>query len=166
MYSMDAYVNEIRSRLLDDDCVVTGETVGSMSVSFGYKAQVRALSRMHIFTAVATLDRASEVEVHDFVDAAVNLAVERKGQWRGLQSGVIVLPILVVGAANADAVALMDRAYRLNVGGFAVFVHPAVVDVKAKKVWTFRGTRLWGYAFNSLIRQKYALYLPEPQFGE
>ncbi|AVT36783.1 hypothetical protein [Plantactinospora sp. BB1] len=166
MSSMDVYVNEVRSRLLNDGCVVTDEAVGLMTVSLGYKAQMRALSKMHIFTAVAKLDRATEAEVHDFVDAAVNLAVGRKGQWRGLQSGVIVLPILVVSAATSDAVALMDRAYRLNIGGFAVFVHPAVVDVKAGKVWTFRGTRIWGYAFNSLIKQKYSLYLPEPPSSE
>ncbi|WP_146603878.1 hypothetical protein [Micromonospora deserti] len=34
--------------------------------------------------------------------------------------------------------------------------------LSAGKVRTFRGTRLGGYAYDSLIKQKDAMYLPEP----
>jgi len=75
---------------------------------------------------------------------------------------MIVLPIVITESADAAATALTHTAYRLNIAGFAVLAQPAVVDVRARKVWTFRGTRLWGYAYNSLIEQKYVNYLPEP----
>ncbi|MEO3819626.1 hypothetical protein [Plantactinospora sp. B24E8] len=120
---------------------------------------------MHVFVVVAKADRVGEADLDAFVKAAVNLAVERKGNWRGMQSGLIVLPVLVSTAADAGAVALTNKAYRLNSGGFAVIAQPAIVDVGEGKVWTFRGTRIWGYAFNSLIKQKYVAYLPEPVSG-
>ena len=54
------------------------------------------------------------------------------------------------------------KSARLKLAGFATLAQPAVVDLTAGRVHTFRGTRLWGYALNSLIKQKYARYLPEP----
>ena len=41
-----------------------------------------------------------------------------------------------------------------------MLAQPAVVDVTADRVWTFRGVRLWGYAFNALIKKTYQRYLP------
>jgi len=133
-----------------------------MPVVVGYRTQMRALTRMHIFAVVAHSDRVDEERLRAFVDDVVNLALARTGTWRGMQSGLIVLPILVTESADAAATALTQKAYRLNLAGFAAMAQPAVVDVPAGKVWTFRGTRLWGYAYNSLIKQKYNNYLPEP----
>jgi hypothetical protein len=58
------------------------------------------------------------------------------------------------------AAAMMAQAYRLNMGGFAAMAHPAVVDVSTGAVHTFRGTRIWGFAYNGLIRKKLAAYVP------
>ncbi|SCL21313.1 hypothetical protein GA0074692_1144 [Micromonospora pallida] len=162
MISVDAYLDVVRQRLVADGCAVTEESVGSTSAVVGYRAQTRALTRMHIFTVAAPADRVDEAVLREFVDAVVNLGLARKGQWRGMQSGVIVLPVLVTTTAEAGATALTQKAYRLNLAGFAALAQPAVVDVTAGRVWTFRGTRLWGYAYNSLIKKKYATYLPEP----
>lgn len=49
-----------------------------------------------------------EEGLRTFVDAVVNLGLERKGQWRGMQSGVIVLPILVT-AADAGTTEMTSR---------------------------------------------------------
>ncbi|GIF49377.1 hypothetical protein Afe04nite_39160 [Asanoa ferruginea] len=96
------------------------------------------------------------------IDADTYLAVERKGQWRGMQSGVIVLPVLVAESADAGAVAISQRPHRLNLGGFAVMAQPAIVDLAAGRSHIFRGTRLWGYAFNALIKRTLSSYLPDP----
>ncbi|GID93401.1 hypothetical protein ACFQFC_16460 [Amorphoplanes digitatis] len=158
MIDADTYLKGLADRLAGDGCAVTHEELGLV----GYKAQFKALSRMHVFLVAAKADRVGEAEVNGFTDAAVRLAVARKGKWSGAQSGVIVLPVLVAAAADESAVALTRRAHRLNLGGFATMAQPAVVDLAAGQVWTFRGTRIWGYAFNSLIKQKYTRYLPEP----
>ncbi|GIJ78828.1 hypothetical protein Xph01_32600 [Micromonospora phaseoli] len=162
MDSADRYMGIVRQRFVADGCAVTDENIGSLPVVVGYRARVRLLTRIHIFAVAAQVERVDEAGLRAYVDDVVNLGLGRKGQWRGLQSGVIVLPILVTESVDSAAVALTQKAYRLNVNGFAAMAQPAVVDVKAGKVWTFRGTRLWGYAFNSLVKQLYQAYLPEP----
>jgi hypothetical protein len=79
-----------------------------------------------------------------------------------LQSTVIVLPVLVAERADQSAVDMTQRLHQLNLGGFAAMAQPALVDLSAGRSHIFRGTRLWGYAFNSLIKKKLALYLPDP----
>lgn len=159
---MDEYVDLVRARLTSDGCTVSNEIIESVPVLFGYRTEVRALSKMHVFIAVVKTDRVGEMEVRRFVDTVVRLAENRKGRWRGVQSGIIVLPVIVSTAVGVDAEAIVRRAYRLNRGGFAIFAQPAIVDITNGIVQTFRGTRLWGYAFTSLIKRKYAAYLPDP----
>lgn len=117
---------------------------------------------MYVFTVCAAVDRVEEAGLSDFVNAAVNLGLNRKGQWRGMQSGVIVLPVLVTTAIEESAIALTQKVHRLHSAGFAALAQPAVVGMFTGAVWTFRGTRVWGYAHNSLIKQKFSKYLPEP----
>jgi hypothetical protein len=162
MTAANKYLSSMEERLTADGCVLTRESIGPISVLVGYKAQMRALSRMHIFVVVAKVDRVGETDLREFVDAALNLAIGRKGQRLGMQSGLIVLPVLLAQTVDVDVVDLTRRAYRLNMAGFAALAQPAIVELAAGKIWTFRGTRIWGYAFNSLIRQKYSRYLPDP----
>nr|BFE75722.1 hypothetical protein GCM10020092_090230 [Actinoplanes digitatis] len=128
MIDADTYLKGLADRLAGDGCAVTHEELGLV----GYKAQFKALSRMHVFLVAAKADRVGEAEVNGFTDAAVRLAVARKGKWSGAQSGVIVLPVLVAAAADESAVALTRRAHRLNLGGFATMAQLAVVDLAAK----------------------------------
>lgn len=162
MVAPEEYVEMVRQRLVADKCAVTDERLGAESVVVGYRAQFRALTRIHLFTVVATMNQVVEGDLRSFVNDVVGLGLERKGRWRGVQSGIIVLPVLVTEAADPSATALTQKAYRLNLAGFAVMTQPAIVDVRAGKVWTFRGTRVWGFAYNSLIKKKYEAYLPEP----
>jgi hypothetical protein len=158
MTDADTYLRGLEERLVADGCKVTYEELGLV----GYKAQTRALVRGHVFLVAAKAGAIDETALSEFAAEAVNLAVERKGQWGGFQSGVIVLPVMVAGSADRGAVAITRRPHRLNLGGFAVMAQPAVVDLAAGKSHIFRGTRIWGYAFNALIKQKLALYLPDP----
>jgi hypothetical protein len=160
MSDVNGYLQGLQERLVADGCTVTHEQLGDRSVLVGYKSQMKALSKMHIFTVADAAGQVTEPTLRGFTDAAVKLATDRKGQSRGLQSGVIVLPILVGTGVDAQATAVTQKAYNLNVGGFAVLAQPAVVDVTADRVWTFRGVRLWGYAFNALIKKTYQRYLP------
>src|SRR4051812_41795383 len=121
MIDADGYLSGLAERLAADGCAVTREELGLV----GYKAQVKALVRAHVFVVAAKAGAVDEAVLTGFTTAAVNLAVERKGQWRGLQSGVIVLPVLVADSAGADAVAITQRPHRLNLDGFAVMAQPA-----------------------------------------
>jgi hypothetical protein len=158
MIDADGYVKGLETRLAADGCQVTHEKLGLV----GYKAQTRLLMRAHVFLVAAKADVVDEDVLSGFAAEAVDLAVARKGQWRGVQSGVIVLPVMVANTAAPGAVAITQRPHRLNLGGFAVMAQPAVVDLAAGKSHIFRGIRIWGYAFNALIKKKLALYLPDP----
>lgn len=160
MSDVSGYLAGLQERLLADGCTVTQEQLGDRTVLVGYKSKIKALSKMHIFTVVDTAGQVTEPILRGFTDAAVKMATDRKGQWRGMQSGVIVLPILVGTGVDAEAVAVTQKSYNLNLGGFAMMAQPAVVDVTAGQAWTFRGTRLWGYAFNAMIKKTYQRYLP------
>jgi hypothetical protein len=158
MVDADGYLKGLEERLVADGCQVSHEGLGLV----GYKAQMRLAMRVHVFLVAAKAGALDENVLSEFAAATVNLAVERKGQWRGLQSGVIVLPVLVAESANDAAVAITRRPHRLNLGGFAVMAQPALVDLSAGKAHIFRGVRIWGYAFNALIKKKLVRYLPDP----
>lgn len=162
MITPDVYLEIVRQRMVADGCTVSEEYVCSKATLVGYRAQTRALTRMYVFTVCAAVDRVEKAGLSDFVNAAVNLGLNRKGQWRGMQSGVIVLPVLVTTAIEESAIALTQKVHRLHSAGFAALAQPAVVDMFTGTVWAFRGTRVWGYAHNSLIKQKFSKYLPGP----
>ncbi len=158
MIDADTYLQGLEDRLAADGCKVTHEPLGLV----GYRANMPALVRAHVFLVAAKADQIGETALSEFAAEAVNLAVDRKGQWRGFQSSVMVLPVLVAWSVDQSAVAITRRTHRLNLGGFAVMAQPAVVDLAAGKSHIFRGTRIWGYALNALMKQKLALYLPDP----
>ncbi len=161
MRSVKHYLNVVRQQMVVDGCAVTDEYVGSMPAVVGYRAKRWAGTRMHVFAVAAQADRVDEERLRAFSDAVVNLALTRTGDSRGVQT-VLVLPILITESADAAATSLTRTAYRLHLAGVAVLAQPAVADVRARKVWAFRGTRSRGHAHHSLIAEKYVIYLPEP----
>lgn len=80
--SVHSYIDAVRARLTADGCAVTTETVDGLSAAVGYKAQFSALSRIHVFTVVASAKRVDEATLRRYTDAVLNLAKDRKGQWR------------------------------------------------------------------------------------
>jgi hypothetical protein len=105
MPDVNGYLQSLQERLVADGCTVTHEQLGDRNVLVGYKSQIKALSKMHIFTVADTAGQVTEPTLRAFTDAAVKLATDRKGQLRGLQSGVIVLPILVGTGVDEQAAA-------------------------------------------------------------
>jgi hypothetical protein len=53
MSSLDAYLATVRDRMLQDGCTVTDEVIGPVQATMGYRSNVKALSKVHLFTAVA-----------------------------------------------------------------------------------------------------------------
>ncbi|HWS32978.1 MAG TPA: hypothetical protein VN408_09575 [Actinoplanes sp.] len=160
MTDADQYLEGLAGRLAADGCAVSREKIGLV----GYKAQFSApsLSRAHVFLIAGKAGAVDQQVLADFAGGAVELAVRRKGQLRGFQSAVIVLPVLVADSSDAGAVAITQRPHRLHAGGFAVMAQPALVDLAAGRAHRFRGVRIWGLAFNSMIKKKLNLYLPDP----
>jgi hypothetical protein len=162
MISSDAYLTTVRDRLIEDGCEVTNEPIGPVYAMVGYRSNVKALSKVHLFTAVASVPEVNEAALQDFSHRVSDHAKAQKGQLRGVQSGVMALAVLVAPKVEDAAKQVAAKPFRLGAGGFAAMVQPAVVDLTEGRVHTFRGRRLWGAALAGYLRQKSILYLPDP----
>jgi hypothetical protein len=160
--SADSYLTTVRDRLVEDGCEVTDEAIGSMQAMVGYRSNVKALSKINLFTVVASVPAVDEAAMRDFAHKASDHAKDKKGQLRGAQSGVAVLAVLVAPKVDSAAKELAARPFRLGMGGFAAMVQPAVVDLIEGRVHTFRGRRVWGAALAGYLRDKSTRYLPDP----
>jgi len=162
MSSSDAYLAAVRDRLVQDGCEVTEQPIGPVRALVGYRSNVKALSKVHLFTAVASVSEVNEVAIQDFSVRVSDYAKEQKGRFRGLQSGVMAIAVLVAPTVDDAAKRVASRPFQLGAGGFAAMVQPAVVDLTEGRVHTFRGRRVWGAALAGYLRQKSFLYLPDP----
>jgi hypothetical protein len=162
MTSPDAYLATVRNRMLEDGCEVTDQAIGPVQATVGYRSNIKALSKMHLFTAVASVPEVNEAAILDFSHRVSDYAKAQKGQLRGAQSGVLAIAVLVAPNVDGAAKKVAAKPLRLGMGGFAAIVQPAVVDLTEGKVHTFRGRRLWGAALAGYLRNKSILYLPDP----
>jgi hypothetical protein len=160
--SAEGYLATVRDRLLEDGCEVTEETIGPIRAIVGHRSNVRALSKMHLFTVIGSVPEVDETAMRDFALQVSDYAKARKGQLRGAQSGVLALAALVAPKVETAAKQLAARPFRLGTGGFAAMVQPAAVDLTEGRVHTFRGRRVWGAALAGYLRNKSTRYLPDP----
>ncbi|SCL19902.1 hypothetical protein GA0074692_0732 [Micromonospora pallida] len=158
---MQASVSEaIEGRLIEDGCEVSKEQFQGETVTFGYTSEFRWLSRVHVLVAVANRQTVTEADVRDFTIEVLR-AADGMGLRRGLQSGVLVMPVLVASGIVGEIPAMMDRPYRLGIAGFAALAQPAAVDADTGQVFTYRGGRVMGYVYAKLIRDKVQTYLTD-----
>jgi hypothetical protein len=162
MVTSEAYLSAVRDRLVQDGCKVTEEAIGPVRALVGYRSNFKALSKVHLFTAVAGVSEVDEAAIGDFSRRVSDYAKEQKGKFRGFQSGVMAMAVLVAPTVDDAAKRLAARPFQLGAGGFAAMVQPAVVDLTEGRVHTFRGRRVWGAALAGYLRQKSVLYLPDP----
>jgi hypothetical protein len=162
MVFADDYLATVRERMVADGCQVSDEAIGPVQAMVGYRSNIRALSKVHLFTVVASIPEVDEAAIGDFARQVSDYAKARKGQLRGAQSGVMALAALVAPKVDSAAKQLAAKPFRLGLGGFAAMVQPAVVDLTEGRVHTFRGRRVWGAALAGYLRDKSARYLPDP----
>jgi hypothetical protein len=75
----------------------------------------------------------------DFCYRVSDYVKAQKGQFRGLQSGVLALAALVAPKVDDAAKQAASEPFRLGAGGFAAMVQPAVVDLTEGRVHTLPG---------------------------
>ncbi|MBX7268201.1 hypothetical protein KIF24_20665 [Micromonospora sp. Llam7] len=150
----------IEGRLIADGCEVVKEELCGDTVTFGYTPEYRWLSRIHVLAAVVNRQAVAEVDVRNFTLEVLGVA-DGMGWRNGLQSGVLVMPLMVASVIGDEIPAMMSRPFRLGIAGFAALAQPAVIDAKTGQVYTYRGRRVMGYIFSKLISDKVQLYLAE-----
>jgi hypothetical protein len=160
MDPVSAYLDAAAARLSADGCTVEAENWSGARVIVGYRGDFRLrwmATKLHLITAVAAAPFVRAEDIEGFTNAVMDYALARKGQFRGLQSGVAVFPALV--SANVDPAAVAWAAQRQRVR-FACMARPVVVDVAHGAVGSYRGTPGLGWVYAGHLRAKLASYFP------
>lgn len=160
MDPVSAYLDAAAARLAADGCTVQAEDWSGARVIVGYRGDFKVrwmATKLHLITAVAPAPvvRAKDIEL--FTNAVMDYALARKGEFRGLQSGVAVFPALVSPDVDQSAVAWAEHQQRVR---FACMARPVVVDVVRGVVGCFRGTPGLGWVYAGHLRAKLASYFP------
>ncbi len=122
------------------------DLIGSRTY-FSWKGLV-LLSR-HIL--VRSMESATRADAEDLFD--VGFRYGKKGNrvplLRGLQFGYMVIPCLAVRHADEGLIRYVESRPRKH---WAIFEFPVVVDFKARAVYYYRKTAMWGAFFFSDMR--------------
>jgi hypothetical protein len=157
---VSAYIEATRARLKADGCETRDEGWNGSTVLIGYRSDFRLrwlATNLHLFTIVAPAASVTAPAIEGFTTACLDYAIGRKGQLRGLQSGVAVLPALVTAVADDPAIAWASEKQRMR---FAAFARPVVVDTTRGLAACFRGSTAIGAIYSGHLRTKLAAYFP------
>ena len=160
--SADEYIKEVASRLRADGAEVTTESMRELTMLVGYRSQFRLrwfATRLNLFTIIGSVQTVTVAGLEQFSKDAIDYAIARKGQFRGLQNGVAVIPVLVGERIEPDA-----ATYATNtlVRRFSAFAWPATVDLTSRHVYKHEGRVLLGGVYADWMRQQTAIALPDP----
>ena len=159
--SADEYIKEVASRLRADGAEVTTESMRELTMLVGYRSQFRLrwfATRLNLFTIIGSVQTVTVAGLEQFSKDAIDYAIARKGQFRGLQNGVAVIPVLVGERIEPDA-----ATYATNtlVRRFSAFAWPATVDLTSRHVYKHEGRVLLGGVYADWMRQQTAIALPD-----
>lgn len=160
--SVQAYIDATGRRLQADGCEVTTEDWGGVPVLVGYRADFKLrwmATKLHLFTIAAPASMITCDAVEAFTTSALDYALDRKGQLRGMQSGVAVFPALVGTQIEPQALTWAQQKQRVR---FAALARPVVVDASTGAAACFRGTAALGFVYSAHLRRKLDVYFPAP----
>jgi hypothetical protein len=160
--AVKAYIEATAARLTADGCDVRTEDWHGTPVLVGHRSDFRLrwmATKLHLMTVVAPSSAITLSALQGFTNTAFDYAQARKGQWRGFQSGVAVLPSLVGTHVDPAATAWAQQKQLVRFGSVA---RPVVVDVTAGTVGCFRRTAALGFVYSGHLRRKLDLYFPPP----
>jgi hypothetical protein len=158
--AVKAYIEATGARLAADGCDIRFEDWNGTPVLVGYRSDFRLrwmATKMRLFTIVGPASTVAPATLEAFANAALDYAQVRKGQLRGLQSGVAVFPALVGAHVEPTAMAWAQQKQLVRFGSAA---RPVAVDVTAGTVGCFRRTPALGWIYAGHLRRKLDLYFP------
>lgn len=156
--TVSSYIDATEARLKADGCEVSTDNWSGTPVLIGYRSDFRLqwiATKLHLFTIVAAVPSVTAASLEAFTTATMDYALARKGQLRGLQSGVAVLPCMVSTNVEPAAIAWAQEKQRLR---FACMARPVVVDPTRGVIGCFRGNSALGRVYSGHLRGKLNLY--------
>jgi hypothetical protein len=160
--SPEQYVEQVRRRMAEQGYSPGTAELPGGPVLVGVRSQFKLrwmATKLHLVMVVAHSAYADGPQLERFTNDALDYADFLKGQFRGLQVGVVAVPVLVVQRPDAGAVEL---ARTKLIRKFGKFAWPTVVDLAAGRVQTHEGRVAIGGIYGGWIRGQIALTLPSP----
>jgi hypothetical protein len=158
--SPEEYTRAVSERLSSDGAQVGTVPFRGGPALVGYRPQFRLrwmAVRLNLFTVVVSQPVVSAAALEEFSVEALTYALGRKGDFRGLQNGVAVIPVMLGSQVEPDAVAMArDKLIRR----FSAFAWPTVVDLTTGTVHKHEGRVLVGGIFAAWMRQQTKVALP------
>jgi len=150
------FVQNAAERMAADGHEVGSAQLPSGWALVGYQSQFRLswmATKLHLFVVMVPVEQASADLLATLTSEAIDYAKSAKGQLRGFQSGVAVLPVLVAERVLPDAcVAAQARPAK----HFAVVTLPALVDATTGQVHEYTGRIVFGGIYAGWLRQRLA----------
>lgn len=160
MTGVRGYLDGLADRLATDGCAVSTERWGAHDVLIGHRSDFRVqwfATNLHLFTVAAPAGVVTQQDLEAFTSTVWDAMLARKGQLRGLQTGLAVFPTLVGTRVDPDAAIWASAEQRLR---FATFARPVVVDTTARDISAFTGRVALGGIYNSHLIGKLQTYFP------
>jgi len=155
-----AYIDTTAQRLQADGCEVKTEDWGGLPVLVGYRADFKVrwmATKLHLCTVAAPAEVITDSAIEAFTNSAFDYVLARKGQLRGMQSGIALFPALVGTQIESPALAWAQQKQRVR---FAAMARPVVVNASSGTAVAFRGTATLGVLFSAHLRRKLDSYFP------
>jgi len=154
---------QIVERLESDGFRMTTSEFDTGTVPTGYRGEFKwrwAATTLHLFVSVVETPRATtEIVSRSVVDLS-ELARKGRGGMKSLQSTRVVVPIVVAGEVDPEAVAMVGKV-QYKVAGAAPF--PVIDHVSGSQVFACTGRLVWGAIFASWIRARVAACVGVPE---
>lgn len=150
------YVDAVADRLRGDGAAVSTALLPGGEALVGYRSQFELrwmATKMNLFTAVRLVPQVTVSALEDFSNEALDYGVKLKGRFRGLQTGVAVIPVLVGQLVEPAA---SDYARTVLLRRWAAFAWPAVVDLDREVVSAHEGSVTLGGMYASWMRERTA----------
>jgi hypothetical protein len=159
----DEYLNGVEQALIADGSQVSQDMVAGLPVLVGYRSDFNwrwVATRLHLFTVVAVAPPDfDDRHFQAFTRESVAYAVAHKGRFRGAQTGVAAIPI-VVGSNLSPAV--QHYANQTIDIQFAAFGWPAAMELTTGEVSRHPGHALVGRVYRPWMRERTLAVLPPP----
>ena len=154
-------LDELSRRLTEDGCEVRTDHVGGRPALVGHRVDFlpQMLSRIHLYTVAADLERITGDDVWGFATEVSRYVKSTSNSLRGMQSGIAAFSVLISPNVTRDAIEASSGKAPVR---FALRVQPLVVDASTGAVHTNRKGQLFGFMMNGHLRRKVNLYLPVP----
>ncbi len=152
-------MDAVADRLQGDGTTVSMELLPRGEALVGYRSQFRLrwmATKVNLFTVVRVSPEVTVSALEDFTNEALDYGVKLKDRFRGLQTGVAAIPVLIGDRVEPAA---SDYARKVLLRRLAAFAWPAVVDLEREVVSTHEGSVTVGGMYASWMRDRTALAL-------